>query len=232
MSKKLLLVAMAIVATFSCFAQKKSGIISFNINGKDHMAGMGSSDQSSPELYFIGDNSTQLSDTAFTSDEIVRYTEQALKEFLGYELVPADLKRPASAVAQMDGHMMVMQTITEKNAFNKLGYDEAITVNVRVYSNGKSGSTYKPAIEISLKIIDKNGKTTFKKTEKLKPDERVDALLVERDDDNTSLLDIVKSVKNNKKEKAGSIASEGVQAIKLLDWYKQCFGNLLIENKK
>lgn len=224
----------AFTAAFTAFAQKKPGIISFSINGKDRMSsGLGSSDGGeTTDLYFIGDNSTRLFDTLLTSDAIVRYTEAALKDFLGYELIPVNLKRTAAVPDQMNGSLWVMETITEKNAFNKLGYEEAIVVNARIYSNGKTGKGYKPVIEITIKVIDKSGKTTLKKSEKLKLDEKVEANLVEYSDGgNVGMVDMINAIKNKDKQKAGSEGSQGVPSVKLFDWYKQCFSNLLIAKK-
>jgi hypothetical protein len=234
MKLKLIMMMVAFTAAFTAFAQKKSGIISFSINGKDRMSsGMGSTDGGeSTDLYFIGDNSARLSDSLLTSDAIVRYTEAALKDFLGYDLIPVNLKRGTIVPDQMNGSLWVMETITEKQAFTKLGYDEAIVINARIYSNGKTGKGYKPVIEITMKMIDKNGKTTMKKTEKIKLEEKVEAQLVEYNESgNTGLVDLVKAVKNKDKEKAGSEGSQGVPSVKLLDWYKQCFANLLIAKK-
>jgi hypothetical protein len=230
MKLRLIMMIAAFTAALGASAQKKSGIISFSINGKDRMSsGMGGSGMDdATELYFIGDNSTRLADNQLTSDAIVRHTEAALKDFLGYELVPVELKRPASVPDQMNGSLWVMETITEKAAFSKLGYDEAIVIHARIYSSGKSGKGYKPVIEITMKVIDKNGKTTLKKSEKLKPDEKVEAQLVEYDGGSTSMGDVLKAIKSNGKENAGSESSQGVPSVKVLDWYKQCFSNLLI----
>jgi hypothetical protein len=233
MKLRSMLVVLALMSTVTLFAQKKSGIISFSIHGKDR----GSSSMSSSgggettDLYFIGDNSTRLNDTLLTSDAIVRYTEAALKDMLGYELVPVNLERPATAVDQMNGSMMIMETITEKKAFTKLGYDEAIVVNARIYSGGKTGKGYKPTIEITVKVIDKGGKTTLKKSEKLKIDEKVEAKLVEYTESggNVSLGDMLSALKKtNSDPKAGSESSQGVPSVKVLDWYKQCFSNLVL----
>lgn len=232
MKLKLILMVAAFAAVYTVSAQKKSGIISFSIIGKDRMAsGMGSSGGGeSTELYFIGDNSTRLNANELTSDAIVKYTENALKEFLGYELIPVDLaKRPSIAPDQMNGSMMVMETITEKNAFSKLGYDEGIVISARIYSNGKNGKGYKPVIEISMKVIDKSGKTVMKKTEKLKlANEMVEAKLVEYSEGSVGMGDMIKAIRGSGKEKAGSEGAQGVPSAKLLDWYKQCFSNLVI----
>jgi hypothetical protein len=182
------------------------------------------------ELYFIGDNSTQLSDTVRTSDEIVKLSESMLKEYVGVNLIPINLVRPETVPNQMNGSLWVMETITEKAAFNKLNYDEAIVINARIYSNGKSNKGYKPVIEISLKIIGSDGKTKFKKTEKLKPEGAyIESKLIEfkENNSNVSMADIYKAVKGSK-EKEGSVAAQGIPAAQLLDWYKQCFTNLLI----
>jgi hypothetical protein len=234
MKLKHIFTLVALAGVLGASAQKKSGIIAFNFEGKDRqsssMSGMGGvSNMSATDLYFIGENSVKL-DSALTTDEIVRYTEGALKEWLGYELVPANLKRPAAAPEQMNGSYVVMETTTEKNAFAKLGYDEVIVVNARLYSAGKSGKAYKPAIEISVKVIGKDGKTVKKKSEKLKiENEKVDAKLIEYTDKNASVGDVFSFSKGGKNAPEGGEAMQGVPSTTIFDWYKQCFSNLILE---
>lgn len=211
-------------------AQKKIGIINFSFDGKDRMASVGMDNNNSSELYFIGANSTRLSDTVRTSDEIVRYTENALKEFFATDLVPVNLNRAPSVPDEMNGSLWLMETITEKAAFNKLGYDEAITISARIYSGGQSGGGYQPIIEITMVVVNKEGKKVMKKSERLRlKGVKVERKLVEMEEGSSTLTlsDIRKAVKGTR-EKSGSETGNGVTAVQLLDWYKQCFSNLLL----
>ena len=229
--KKLITLTLSLLLIAGAFAQKKVGIINFSFNGKDRMSSMSDAPGSEPlELYFIGDNTTWLTDTLRTSDAIVTLTQTMLKEYVGTELIPVKLEHPSTVPDQMNGSLWMMETITEKSAFQKLTYDEVIVINARLYSNGRSNKGYKPVIEISIKITGKDGKTKFKKTEKLKPEGIfVEPKLVEykESNGNVSVTDIYKAVKGSK-EKEDSVAAQGIRAAQLLDLYKQCFTNLLI----
>jgi hypothetical protein len=178
------------------------------------MASVGSMDNSgSSELYFIGSNSARLNDTTRTSDEIVKYTENALKDFFSNEMNPVNLNRSSAVPDEMNGSLWMMETITEKAAFTKFNYDEAITINARIYSGGN-----------------RDGKKVWKKSEKLRlKGVKVEKRLVEIEDGNTSLsiADIRKAIKGTK-EKTGSETGSGFPAIQILDWYKQCLINLLL----
>ncbi len=231
--KKSLSLLLCMLVTAGVFAQKKVCIINFSIDGKDRMASMSDMEGKEPsELYFIGDNSSRLSDTVRTSDEIVKLTEKMLKDYVGAELVPVNLDRPQTVPDQMNGALWVMETITEKAAFSKLNYDEAVVISSRIYSAGKANKGYRPVMEISLKWIGKDGKAKFKKTEKLKlKDVYIEEKLVVQKEDDSGLLSINFSkskTTEEKKEYNGNAAGEGVPAIQVLDWYKQCLTNLLI----
>lgn len=234
MKTKLVLAGMILLGIIStAHAQKRIGIINFSIDGKDRMASVGMDNEGPRELYFIGSNSTRLNDTTRTSDEIVKYTEQALKEFFSSDLVSINLNRASSIPDEMNGSLWVMETITEKAAFSKLGFDEAITIKTQIYSGSSTGRNYTPVIEISMMVVNKEGKKVLKKSEKLKlKDVKVDKKLVEMEEGGNSLSfsDLRKSVKGTK-EKSGSDVGSGITAIQLLDWYKQCFSNLLLSEK-
>ncbi len=223
--------AVTLCSVLSASAQKKSGIISFSVNGKDRAGSVSSMEGSAPtDLYFIGENSTKLEGGEKTADAIIKHTEAALKEYFGYDLTPINLNRPSTMPDEMNGSLVMMETITEKTAFNKLGYDEAIIIQVRIYSNGKSGKGYKPAIEITMKVVGKDGKTILKKSEKLKIEsEKVEPKMIEYTEDNSdvTITDVFKATKGSK-EKEGSASSQGVPSTQVLDWYKQCLANLLL----
>jgi hypothetical protein len=232
MKLKFCILALGILGMHSAmFAQKKIGIINFSFEGKDRMASVGSMDNSGPsELCFIGSNSTRLNDTTRTSDEILRYTESALKEFFATEMTPVNLNRSSAIPDEMNGSLWIMETITEKAAFNKFSYDEAITINARIYSGGSMGSSYTPVIEISVVVINKEGKKVWKKSEKLRlKGVKIEKRLVELEQGNSGLSfsDIRKVIKGST-EKTGSESGSGVPAVQLLDWYKQCLTNLLL----
>lgn len=209
----------------SVFAQtKKSGITNFIITGYEQPTGITNLDDKAPpepNLYFIGDGSTELSEGVRVSDEIVKYTEAQLKTFLGYDLVPVDLNRPANIVNQTGGRLWVMETITDKKAFKQLGYDEVIEIHCRIGSAGKSGKYYKTFIELKIKITDANGKTVWKKTEKVKVSEKIPASMVEEQTDAGGL--VISFSKKDETEKGG------ITAAQLFDWYKQVLGNALIK---
>lgn len=232
MKLKILTLALSILGIYTAaFAQKKIGIIHFSFDGKDRMASVGSMDNSGPsELYFIGSNSTRLNDTTRTSDEIVRYTESALKEFFNTDLTPVNLNRSSAVPDEMNGSLWMMETITEKAAFSKFSYDEAVTVTARIYSGGLMGSSYTPVIEVSVVVVNKEGKKVWKKSEKLRlKGVKVEKRLVELEEGNVSLSlsDIRKAIKGTK-EKTASETGSGVPAVQILDWYKQCLTNLLL----
>lgn len=232
MKLKIFTLALGILGTCSAtFAQKKIGIINFSFDGKDRMASVGSMDNSGPsELYFIGSNSARLNDTTRTSDEIVKYTENALKDFFSNEMTPVNLNRSSTVPDEMNGSLWMMETITEKAAFTKFNYDEAITINSRIYSGGSMGGSYTPVIEITVVVVNSDGKKVWKKSEKLRlKGVKVEKRLVEIEDGNTSLSisDLRKAIKGTK-EKTGSETGSGVPATQILDWYKQCLTNLLL----
>lgn len=229
--KTIMTLALSLLIATATFAQKKVGIINFSFNGKDRMSSMSDAPGSEQlELYFIGDNTTKISDTLRTSDAIVLLTQTMLKEYVGSDLIPVKLDRPSTVPDQINGSLWLMEAITEKAALQKLNYDEVIVVNARIYSGSKSNKGYKPVVEISLKITGKDGKTRFKKTEKLKPEGAViEPKLVEykENNSNVTITDIYKSVKGSK-EKESNMAAQGITGVQLLDWYQQCLTNLLI----
>lgn len=196
---------------------KKSGITNFSISGYEQS--MNLADDNEPDLYFIGDGSTELTPGKRVSDEIVKYTEAELKTFLGYDLLPVDLNRPSAVSNQMMGRLWVMETITDKKAFKQLGYDEVIEIQCRIGSAGKTGKNYKPFIELTLKITDKDGKTVFKKKEKLKLEDKIPAGTVEAQKEKSG----ISFSKNSTSEPSG------IPAVQLFDWYKQVLGNVLMK---
>jgi len=200
---------------------KKSGITNFSVNGYQQAMNMGSGSGNEPDLYFIGDNSTKLNADTRVSDEMVKYTEEKLKDFFGYAVTPADLNRPSTVPDQMGGRLWVMETVTDKKAFKELGYDEVIEIQCRIGSNGKTGNNYKPFVEVFVKVKNKEGKTIFKKTEKVKIEEKVPARSIELKNNSGISLDFSKS--------KGNDDSEGITASQLLDWYKQALTNALIK---
>lgn len=231
--KTLTTLLLALCLSVNLFAQKKVGIINFSVTGKDQFE---SNSDKGIEVSFIGENSVHLTDSLLTSDAIVQFTEAQLKNYFQTELIPVNLNRPETTPEQMGGSLWVMETITEKSAFKKLGYDEAVVISSRIYSSGKSNKGYKPTIEITMKVIGSDGKTIFKKTEKLKLENVfVNSKLIEHkfDDSPISLSDVYKAAKAAKNkdvpEKKVEIEDgQGIPAAQLLDWYKQCFTNLLI----
>jgi hypothetical protein len=234
---KIILLVVAIVFTQLAQAQKKVGIINFTISGKDRQMGTGSSNEPAPELYFIGPNSARLKPEERTSDAMVRLAEQKLAEYLNCEIIPTNLERASTIPDEMNGSLWAMETISEKTAFNKLNYDEAITVSVRIFLNSRSGKGYKATIEISYKLIGKDGKTISKKSEKLKIDEFIEPKLVEEQIDDSpitlkSIKDAVKGGSGNAQERKGSEAGGGLPADKVYDYFQQCLNNLIIDTKK
>lgn len=219
MKNTLLLAVLMGLTKLSATAQTlKSGITHFSVDG--HQRSMNLSADNEPDLYFIGENSTTLNDGVLVSDEMVKYTENKMKEFLGYDLVKTDVKRAAAIPTQMMGKLWVMETITDKKAFKQLNYDEAIEVQCRIGSAGQSGKNYKAFMEVSVKITGKDGKTTFKKKEKVKMTEKIQASLIEVHDGGSGL-----SIDFSNK---GAEEAQGIPAMQLLDWYKQALDNVLI----
>lgn len=225
MKTYLMIATICFLSLTSAFGQtKKSGITNFSINGYEQPMGISSLDDKSvpePNLYFIGDGSTELSPGVRVSDEIVKYTEAQLKAYLGYDLVPVELNRPATVLNQTEGRLWVMETITDKKAFKQLGYDEVIELQCRIGSAGKTGKYYKPFIELKIKITDKDGKTVWKKTEKLKLSEKIPANMIEEQRSSGGLV-----ISFSQK---GGMERGGITAAQLLDWYKQVLGNALIK---
>lgn len=220
MKNTMLLTAIIGLFTLNVNAQTpKSGITNFSVDG--YQRSMNISSDNEPDLYFIGESSTKLKDGILVSNEIVKYTEMKMKEFLGYDLVAVDLKRPATVPDQMMGKLFVMETITDKKAFKQLNYDEVIEVQCRIGSAGQSGKNYKAFIEVFVKVTNKDGKTTFKKREKVKLDEKIQASLIEVKDGNSGL-----TIDFGKK---GDDGAQGITGIQLLDWYKQALDNVLIK---
>ncbi len=221
MKTKTLFTAISLLCVTALFAQtKKVGITNFSING--YQQAMNVTSNSEPDLYFIGDGSTELTKGVSVSDEIVKYTESSLKTFLGYDILPADLNRPATVPNQMSGRLFVMETITDKKAFKQLGYDEVIEIQCRIGSAGQSGKNYKPFIELSIKITDKDGKTVWKKKEKLKLEEKIAASAIEMRNNNTGISF----------SKQSETDPQGITGAQLLDWYKQVLGNALMKEEK
>jgi hypothetical protein len=231
MKKTYILLMVMLTLGAAAKAQKKSGIISFSFNGKDRASG--TSEGSEQDLYFVYDNSTRLNGER-TSDAIIRITEKALQEYLGYELIKIDTIRASSIPDQMDGRLWLMNTITEKAAFTKLGYEEVIKIDVRIYSSSKNRKGHTPTIEITLKVIGSNGKTTLKKSEKLKlNDDKIDDRQIAMQENNTiNLRDAVSALKSGGNVKLGDDTDRlGVPGAKILDWYQQCLTNLLISKE-
>jgi hypothetical protein len=219
MKNTLLLAALIGLTTLSVNAQTpKSGITNFSVDG--HQRSMNLSADNEPDLYFIGENSTTLNEGVLVSDEMLKYTETKMKEFLGYDLVKTGVKRPAAIPTHMMGKLWVMETITDKKAFTQLNYDEAIEVQCRIGSAGQSGKSYKAFIEVSVKVTGKDGKTTFKKREKVKIAEKIQASLIEVQDGGSGL-----SIDFSNK---GAEEAQGITAMQLLDWYKQALDNVLM----
>lgn len=215
-----LLLVISLLGLTNIFAQtKKVGITNFSISG--YQKSMDLTEDNEPDLYFIGDASTKLSEDVRVSDEIVKYTEASLKTFLGYDISPVDLNRPSTVPDEMMGSLMVMETITDKKAFTKLGYDEVIEIQCRIGSAGRSGKYYKAFIEITIKITGKDGKTIWKKREKLKLSEKIVPAIIESRDETKGLVISI--------AKEGETTAEGIPASQLLDWYKQVLGNSLIK---
>lgn len=233
MKKNILFLAILMFASGIASAQKKSGIINFSFRGKDQQANYSASSGSPemPPLYFIYDRSTKM-DTSLTSDIILRHTEKMLGEFLGYPLTPVDTKTRPSGIEQMDGAFWVMESITEKNAFNKLGYDEVIKVDARIYSGGSRNGKQEPVIEVSVKVIDKDGKTTFKNNEKirLKGELIPQSELVMKDDGGGATITFGKGIKLTTGDGGADNSSKiGLPGAKIYDWYQQCLSNVLIK---
>lgn len=225
--KKLFIFLLLQSLTFIAFSQKKSGITNFSISGKDRQLNV-SADQNEdlPDLYFIYDKSTRLGEGLLT-DSLVRYTEARLGQYFGYSLAPASLTRSANVPEQTDGTLWAMSSISDKAAKEKLGYDEIIKVTTRISSGGKKNNQVYPTIEITIKVEDKDGKTTFKKSEKLK---LKDELIPESElilDNSIGAVSISLSKKSVKVESDNNNEGPGIPAARLLDWYQQCLENLL-----
>lgn len=225
--KKLFIFLLLQSLTFIAFSQKKSGITNFSISGKDRQLNV-TSDQNEdlPDLYFIYDKSTRLGEGLLT-DSLVRYTEASLGQYFGYSLVPASLTRSANVPEQTDGTLWAMSSISDKAAKEKLGYDEIIKVTTRISLGGKKNNQVYPTIEITIKVEDKDGKTAFKKSEKLK---LKDELIPESDlilDNSIGAVSISLSKKSVKVESDNNNEGPGIPAARLLDWYQQCLENLL-----
>jgi hypothetical protein len=231
MKKTYILLMVMLTLGAAANAQKKSGIISFSFNGKDRASG--ATDEDDQDLYFIYENSTKLNGER-TTDAIIRITEKALEEYLGYTLIKIDTNRASTIPDQMDGRFWIMNTITEKAAFAKLGYEEAIKIDARIYSSSRTPKGHTPTIEITLKVIGNNGKTILKKSEKLKlKDEKVDHKQIALQENNSiSLKDAVNVIKSGGSVKVGDDSHNlGVSGAKILDWYQQCLTNLLISKE-
>ncbi len=218
MKRNFLGLAICLLSATTLLAQtKKVAITNFSISGYEQS--MNLTENNEPDLYFIGDGSTQLSPGVRVSDEIVKYTEESLKTFLGYDILPTDLKRLSTTPDQMMGRLMVMETITDKKAFKQLGYDEVIEIQCRIGSAGRTGKNYKAFIELTIKITDKDGKTVWKKKEKLKLDDKIAPATIE----------LAKSSGGISFSKKSETDPQGIAAAQLLDWYKQVLGNTLIK---
>jgi hypothetical protein len=218
-----LFTAISLLYVTAIFAQTpKVGITNFSVSGYQQSMNVASDNE--PELYFIGDGSTLLEGGVRVSDEIVKYTEASLKTFLGRDIIATAIDRPSTVPNQMMGRLFIMETITDKKAFKQLGYDEVIEIQCRIGSAGRSGKYYKPFIEINIKITDKDGKTVWKKKEKLKLEEKIAASAIEMNNKNSGLS--ISFSKNNEGD------PQGITAAQLLDWYKQVLGNALIKEDK
>ncbi|MDZ4668614.1 MAG: hypothetical protein SGJ00_12130 [bacterium] len=236
MKTKIYLLAVILLGSITSYSQKKSGIISFSFNGKYSQDNFASGDTKVelPSLYFVYDNSTRI-DTVRTSDEILHYTQQVLAKFLGYPLIAVDENRLGSVPDQLEGGLWVMESISEKKAFQQLGYDEAIRIQARIYSTGSKNRTYTPGIEVSVKVINKEGKTTFKNSEKLKFKEEgvpESSLVLKSNSGGLSLRDGINLIKGGGSANIGDDNSKiGVNGARLFDWYQQCLSDVLIEKK-
>jgi|GEM_PF-2909882 len=225
----------AMVLAQLTYAQKKVGIINFAVNGKEREMSMSSSEPAA-DLYFIGPNSAQLKPEERTTDAMVRLTEKKLAEYLGYEIIPTNIERGPNVPDEMNGSLWAMESISEKTAFTKLGYDEAIIVKVSISSSGSTPKGYKAVMEISYKLIGKDGKTISKKTEKLKVPDVIDSRMVRQRQDNSpitlkSVRDAISVNGSNTTERAGSELGGGLPATQVYDLFQQCLNNLIIDSK-
>lgn len=220
MKSILFITAISLLGINTTFAQtKKVGITNFSISGFVKGMDLTGDKEADPDLYFIGEASTQLSEGVRVSDEIVKYTEASLKTFLGYDILATNLIRPANVPDEMMGNLMVMETITDKKAFTQLGYDEVIEIQCRIGSAGRTPKHYKAFIELTIKVTGKDGKTIWKKREKLKLEDKIPTGIIE-------MREYSKGLDFSKLDDGGP---DGIPATQLLDWYKQVLGNLLIK---
>lgn len=201
------------------FAQKtKMSIIKFSISGNR-----------GDQLYFIGYKSTELRSGVYVSDEIVKYTEAELDTFFGKEVLPTEINRPETIAPQTEGKLWVMKTISQKQAYKQFGCDEVIEIECKIMNGGVTFKYYKPLIEMSIKVTDREGNTIWKKKERLKIDENIPKELVQVPGSDKGVEFQLGAVGIGVPLKASNAEPlPGVTAERLLNWYKQILANILI----
>jgi len=225
-------VLIAMLSITQVFAQTKSGITSFVVNG--FVRGMSTMENKpDPDLNFVGESTAKIGDSLL-ADIMLTYSEQALAKFLGHEIYPVNRVRGANVPTNMNGNLVVMETISEKKAFKELGYDEIVTLNCQLGFSSmrtvKGTRMYVPSITLNIKVVGKDGKTIYKKNELLKlKDRTISGELIEERQDNSQLDISLKNIKTVTVDTGADTQARGVSSVELLDWYKQVLDNVLIK---
>jgi hypothetical protein len=103
-----------------------------------------------------------------------------------------------------------------------------------IYSTGSKNRNHTPGMEVSVKVINKEGKTTFKNSEKLKFKEESiseNSLVLKNNSGGISLREGINLIKGGNVNVGEDNSKIGVNGTKLFDWYQQCLGDVLIEKK-
>lgn len=217
-----------LLATTLYAQNKRVGITQFSVEGSSEswgqLSGIGG-----VFLFFIGNQSTELSPGVYLSDEMVRHTETALEEFLGHAIFPAKLDRPEYVRPQTRGVLWVMETISPYKAFKKLGYDEVVEVRYRIGSTSSTNKGYRPKMKLIIKITEKNGDIIWKKTEELRLEDLVPKKLVEHQGNGRGAELQIGSIGIGLSGDDDDALPPGVPASLILDWYKQALEKVLVK---
>lgn len=234
MKRNALFILLMTVLSCQIFAQIKCGITNFSVNGYVRGNSIGSSNEKEPDLNFIASSTTRMGDS-LVSNMMITLAETEIGKFLGCNMYPVSRSRNANVPDVMNGTLWVMETTTEKKAFKELGYDKIVTlsvsINYRSMKTVKGTRMYTPAMTLSIKVINKEGKTEFKKNETLVfKEDLISGSLIEEKSGDGEISISFKDLKTVSVNTGADTEAKGIAPMQLMNWFQQVLGNALIKD--